>query len=68
MYRVIGLKNSNYTKKYSFCEYVKFKAISWKVEILPTTAQLKFESENSLHYDTLITMILFLIKLNTGFL
>ena len=37
IYRVeaIGLKSSNYTlKNYDFCEYVKFVAISLKIDIL----------------------------------
>ena len=34
----VGLKSSNYTKKYDFCEYVKFEAISLKNDILTITA------------------------------
>ena len=48
---VVGLKSSNYTfKNYDFCEYVKFGAISWKIDILSITALLKFESENPFAY------------------
>ena len=32
-----GLKSSSYTKKYDFCEYVKFAAISLKIDILKIT-------------------------------
>ena len=38
IYRVeaCGLKNSNYAwQNYDCCEYVKFGAISWKMDILP---------------------------------
>ena len=40
----VGLKSSNYTLKYDFCEYVKFRAISLKIYILLITASLRFES------------------------
>ena len=34
----VGLKSSNYTfKNDDFCEYVKFGAISWKIDILSIT-------------------------------
>ena len=33
-------------KKYNFCEYVKFGAISWKFGILSISAELKFEFKN----------------------
>ena len=63
-YRVdaVGLRNSNYTfKKYNFCEYVKFGAISRKIDILTITASLKFESENSFAQYTRIinTVVIF---------
>ena len=41
IYRVetVGLKSSNlYLKIYDFCEYVKFGAISFKIDILSKTA------------------------------
>ena len=41
-------------KNYIFCENAKFGSISWKIDILPVTAQLKFESENSLAHMLLI--------------
>ena len=39
IYRIeaVGLKRSNY-KTYDICEYVKFGAISWKIDILSITA------------------------------
>ena len=41
-------KNSKlYLKTYNFCQYVKFGAFSLKIDILPITAELKFESKNS---------------------
>ena len=33
---------------FNFCEYVKFGAILWKIDILSITAQLKFKSKNPL--------------------
>ena len=53
MYRieVLSLKaSSNTLENQNFCEYVKFGAISLKLDILSVTAQAykKFESENSL--------------------
>ena len=42
-----------YLKKYDLCEYVKFGATSWKIDILSITASLKFESKNSFaHVNT----------------
>ena len=49
IYRVeaFGLLISNYMlKNYEFWDYVKFGVISWKFDILLTTASLKFESKN----------------------
>ena len=40
----VGLSVSNYTLR--FCEYVNFGEIPRKIDILPTTAQLRFESQN----------------------
>ena len=37
-----------YLNKYDFCEYVKFRAISWQFDILSITTQLKFESKTLL--------------------
>ena len=46
----VGLQNSNYT----IFVNIKFGAISWKIDILAITAQLKFESENSFAHMLLI--------------
>ena len=49
IYRVkegVRLKNSNYTlKKHIFCEYLKFRAISWKIDFSSIAAKLKLKSE-----------------------
>ena len=36
----LGLPLSNYTKKYQFCENVRFVAISWKFYILSITVRI----------------------------
>ena len=41
---------------YNICKYVKFGAISWKIDILPVTAYSKFESENSFVHMLLILL------------
>ena len=42
----IALKTCNYIlKNYDFCEYVKLREISWKIDILSITAYWKFESK-----------------------
>ena len=40
IYRVeaVGVKNYSHLKTYHFCEYVKFGAISLKIDILPITS------------------------------
>ena len=44
----VGLKKFQlYLKNNNFCEYVKFGAISLKIDILLITAYLKFESKSS---------------------
>ena len=49
-----------YFKNCNFCEYLKFGAISWKINILPITALFKFKSENSFaYYVTHITVVIF---------
>ena len=51
----LGLKISKlYLQTYNFCEFSKFGAISWKINILLITALLKFESENSFAHMLLI--------------
>ena len=49
--KIIGKSSASkkfqlFLKDYNFCEYVKFGAISCKIDILPKTASLKFKSEN----------------------
>ena len=43
-----------YSKNYNFCECGEIGAVSWKIDILPITAWLKFESENSFAHMLLI--------------
>ena len=38
-----------YFKNYDFNEYVKFGAISWKLDILSITASVKFDQKSSAH-------------------
>ena len=46
-------KNYNYTLKITcFCKYVKFEAISQKLDILPTTASLKFKKYTIMPFVT----------------
>ena len=49
IYRVeaVGLKILIMLENYSFCEYVKFGAISWKNQYFANNCLIKFESENS---------------------
>ena len=51
----VSPRNFNNTfKNYNFCEYVKFWAISWKLDILSITSEFKFASENSFAHMLLI--------------
>ena len=62
MYRkeAVGSKKSNYTWKLTiFCEYVKFGAISGKIDILPITAEVMLKSENSFLHILLIQLWLY---------
>ena len=56
----VDLEYSNYTFNIiTFCEFVKFGAISWNIDNLPITASLKFESENFYAHVTHVNVVIF---------